>query len=148
MGLLAASLLGGGWAIFQNQFGSVREIIASHEKADRESDENLGKQIALNREQYQLNFATAIKEVEKTNEELKGRIADIHQELRHDLVNQTEFKQFEARLETLSKRLDVLEATRPTSGEVNINSVNLEKRIEALTSRLNLLTEHLFERKQ
>ena len=148
MGLLAVSLLGGGWAIFQNQFGSVREIIEAHDRADRAEDLNLGRQITFNREQYQLNFATAMKEIDRTNEELKGRIYDIHQELRHDFPSQNELKQIETRIDVIAKRLDVLEATRQTSGEVSIRSETLEKRVEALTARINVLTEHLLDKKQ
>ena len=141
MGLLAISVIGGGWTLAQSQFAGVRELIDLHEKQDRAADEALRQQVMIARDQYALNFANATKATEALESEVKARIADIHQELRHDFPTQSELRQIELRIDSLAHRLEILEATRPTTGEVGIRSEALEKRIEVLTQRLNLLTE-------
>jgi polyhydroxyalkanoate synthesis regulator phasin len=122
----------GGWSLFQSQFASVSSTIALQAKANEEAARTLASQLIRSQD----GFRTEIKDL---YDELKSRIADIHGELRHDFVSVNEFRQFEARLDSVQKRLDVIETTRPTTGELSSTATAVGKQVEFVQRQIDLL---------
>jgi hypothetical protein len=76
---------------------------------------------------------------------LEGLSNDIHNELRHDVVGQPEFKQFSDRLDSILKRLDIVEATRPTTGELKGTADGLDRSVQVLVARVIQLEQKLYD---
>ena len=92
-GMLVIGLFGAGWALMQSQFSYVERTIETDRKTANDSDKLLHTDL------------TAL------GEELKARVADIHNELRHDVVIQNEFLQFLSRYEMTLRRIESIEQT-------------------------------------
>jgi len=77
-------------------------------------------------------------------ENADGHFRDILDQRRTEFVTQFEFKQFEQRLLTVEGRLNVLEATRPTTGELQATARNVSDNINKIEDRIKELEIHHF----
>lgn len=132
---------GGVWVLMQSQFVNVAKNMEDRDKAIVIQQTNTEREIETDRRQFTANYDRITKLLNDASDELKSRVADIHGELRHDLVSQLEFKQFEKQLDELREQFRILETTRPTTGELSSASVGLEKRIDAISERLNKMED-------
>jgi hypothetical protein len=110
IGTLVALLVGGSWAVFQTQFTNLEKAIV----------------IAKNSADHDIQVLT-------------NRV----NELEHDRIRyltQEEFRQFETRIEDLKKRVEVIEATRPTADTLQTVSVGLGRQLQALETRVDNLS--------
>jgi hypothetical protein len=111
----------GGWTLFQSQFASMEKSIAIQAKINEENARLLAEEFR--------RFQDASE---------KDRY-DVHLELRHDFIRKDEFNQFEQRLESIQKRLDIIEQTRPTTGELQSTAQAVGHQLEFVQKQLDLV---------
>ena len=70
------------------------------------------------------------------------KFRDILDARRHEFVTQEEFKQFENLLNLITKRLDNLESTRPTTGELQATARGAETLGSKLEDRIRSLENY------
>ncbi len=104
---VSITLFGGFWVLVQNQIAAV---------SDKEDvrHQDLGRRDA----------------------EVTARITRMETEVGRRFVSQTEFKMFLARFDAITAQLRVLEATRPTTGELNGSINTIKERISDMDGRL------------
>ncbi len=114
-------LFGGGWTLFQTQFSYI------------------AKQVEDVRFIANDNSTRLAHEQEVREQAITSRLQAIQADLirdRQDYINQAQFASWQSRvtdtIEVLRKQLSVLEATRPTTGEI-------QAAIRAIEARLNSL---------
>ncbi len=92
-------------------------------------------------------------QVEKRSEQERGDLLRVQENLKSDIrridaelmarrdtfVGQPEFKQVVNRLETLANRLQVIESTRPTTGELSAVAGGTKDSLSVLESRIRAL---------
>lgn len=109
-----ASVAAGGWALFQTQF-------ASQERQFAVENENLSNEI----------------------KEVRGRL----EVLRNETIGRHEQGEFEKRLDdeivVIKEQLRVIEATRPTTGELQSNASATRDQISEIKERVRSLEDNL-----
>jgi hypothetical protein len=103
---LVSVLAGAGWKVFGSQLQALKDQI------DRMDKESIQLASTLRHEQE-------IREKE-VKEQIEKRVSD------------SEFKQFEKRSDSLEAQLNILQATRPTTGELKAEANGLSARITLL----------------
>jgi hypothetical protein len=141
--MLLLMAFGGGWSLMQSQFANVNRSMEDRDKALIIQQKKTDHEIELDRAQFTTNYDHVTRQIEEVGNELKARLVDVHNELRHDLVNQFEFKQFEKQVDDLVAQVRLLNAAKPSKDELGATAAALEKRIDALTLRLNNLSDRI-----
>lgn len=104
---LLATVAGGAWILFQNQFANLQQEM-------RAADAALGIDIKDNRTELE--------------------------RLRNNTIARPEHQEFVKRVDNdlaaIVKRLDVIETTRPTTGEVQISAQGLGQRVDVIREAL------------
>lgn len=145
LGTLLLMAFGGGWTLMQSQFANVERGVDSSIKQFEALNKNTRDLVDLDRSQFRNAVDRLTQDQRNLLDELKTRTTDIHTELRHDVVNQTEFKQFSDRLDAILKRLDIVEATRPTTGELKGAADGLERSFSIVNSRVIALEAKTYD---
>lgn len=127
LGSMLALAFGGGWALMQSQFANVE------------------RSIDATRTQLTANLDRTVNDNLKLSNSVDVRVTEIHTELLHDVVRQNEFIQFEQRLDSVLKRLDIVEATRPTTGELKGTADGLSAQFATLNARVVQLESRAYE---
>ena len=118
-------LAGASWTIFQTQFANVE------------------KQLEADRATVSRNLNATNNELIRLGNELKTELADVHQEFRHDVVRQEEFRLFLDRYAELLKRVDTLNerilemASKSAHNPVEAGDLNAQ--ISATDKRLDIV---------
>jgi len=125
-------MIGGGWVIFQTQFSSVATTIAENKSAaDRMTGRNRS-------------------ELEQMDKEIKKELQFLRERLIHrrtEVVGIAEWQQFQKgqldRLDRIDKQLQLLESTRPTTGELSAASKSADQNIQGALERIRALEIYL-----
>jgi hypothetical protein len=134
---LASLLLlafGGGWTLIQTQFNNTEKSIEASARVADVAFKNAVDLVTLERQQtrFELN-------------QLSKDLTEVHNQLRHDVVRTPEFKQFEERLSSVVKRLDIVETTRPTTGELKATAESANVASQILGNRLGQLEVRAYD---
>jgi hypothetical protein len=126
--VLVSLLVGAQWAISQTQLASISKEIENTRKDAQE------RALALNHEQ------------ERRETELKSQI----DRLRLETTGLPEFKQFESRVldktGTFEKQLNILESTRPTTGELSGMGKATDMQLARQEERIRWLEQYLLQK--
>jgi len=127
---LGLTLAAAGWTLFQTQF-TAQDRIMSDNKA---SHERMLTNLRRDTESYDSALRAEL---------LFLRNALITQ--RNEVVTQPEFKQFfqsiQDRLDRVDKQLQLLESTRPTTGELQSTAKSLDSQVNRVEERLRLMED-------
>ena len=137
-GTLLSMAFGAGWTLMQNQFANVDKAIEARDRLYQAFEKSIIATTAENR-------ATGIANGNRLSQELKDLTDEFHNEMRHNLVGQAEFKQFEARQDSVLRRLDVVETTRPTTGELKGTADGLSRSVDVLAARFTQIETRAFD---
>ncbi len=125
VGTLLALLAGGGWALFQSQLQS------------------LSRELDLSRSQSDKALAAHLHDRERADNEITERMQRIAVEITQRRVPQAQFDEWQHRVldstEVMRHRLDVIEATRPTTGESQGVINSLKERVEDMQRKVDAL---------
>ncbi len=129
---LFITLAAGGWVLFQTQFNAQYEII----KENRNS---------LERMQSNLRRDLEAADIDLRQELIRIREALVRR--RGEFVEESAFRQFSTsirdRLDRLDKQLQVLEATRPTTGELQSTARALDTQVNRMEDRVRGLESYI-----
>ncbi len=124
-GTLIAILAGGGWALFQSQL------------------QGLARELEITRVQGRDALAAHLHDRERTDAEVANRFQRISDEIVQRRVPQAQFDEWQHRVldstEVMRHRLDVIEATRPTTGESQGVINSLKERVEDMQRKVDAL---------
>ena len=119
------AIVGGGWTVFQTQFGSLSGQISRNEQ--------------------QIIAGNSLMQAQ-----LDRRFGEMDTELRvmkRERITKSEFDQFSSniinQIETIRKQLSVLEQTRPTTGELQASSKGSLDTSSKLEDRVRALEQYL-----
>ena len=123
---------GAGWSLFQTQFTAQAEIV----KQNKESAERM--------------ITNLRRDVEARDGELKSEFNFIRNRLitiQGELVTEKQLKEFDRgvrdHLDRLDKQLQQLEATRPTTGELQSTAKALDNQVNRSEERLRALESYI-----
>lgn len=128
----AVTIAFAGWSLFQTQFSAMSTTINENKLASE-------RMISSNK-----------REIERTESELKGELQFIRTlllERRKEFVGQPEFGQQSKatgdRFERIDRQLQILESTRPTTGELQATGRSLDGLINKLEDRVRAMEDYI-----